>query len=178
MSRNTSIIHWLPVVILGLALLALPVFAGDKDADKAETREVKADPNFERRLDLTEEGLTHAVDLWYDAVVKEDWPLCEKYERLIRNIFNEDIWATEMELAKWQVGKEHGEETSEEQEDFLKSSEKLLAVKHKLSNEFGEADTFADKYRLLGGYINALRKELGMPKLELAYMKHLEQLEN
>lgn len=173
-------------ILLGLipvaALVVLSLSAGSW-AESASTGEpetdLKVNPNFERRIDLTEEGLVHAVDLWYDAIVKDDLELSNRYERLIVNIFHEDIWASEMEINKARVmERQEGKPLAPDLAAQLESAEKMLRVKQKLLDEFQQANTYAQKYRYLGGYINSLRKELGMPRLELAYLKHLEELGN
>lgn len=158
-------------LILIWMTFALAVSASGSDPATTEQSGLSEDSAavYERRVDLTVDGLSHAVDLWHDANLLGNEDLIARYEILIDNILRADIKATEMVLktleAECHADGSGGEpKTKAELEDCYR----ILYEKEKLAGMVRRADTFSDKYRHLGGYINALRRELGMPRLRLA----------
>jgi hypothetical protein len=155
-------------LLLGCFLFASPGTAGNKSGqspDSTQSREAKRP-----RASFVLEGLTLAVDLWYDAVMKNDQDLSRRYEDLIDNILYEDLTATEKEYVNRKLDSSaaataRGVSAKAESDEAFR---RQLDAKSQLAQAVHEETEFNRKYRLLGGYINALRKELGMPELKFA----------
>lgn len=145
------------------------VFGGEPATTEQSGSPEDSTAVYERRVDLTVEGLSHAVDLWHDANLLGNENLIARYEILIDNILRADIKATEMVL-KTLESECHADGSGGEPrvKAELEDCYRILYEKEKLAEKVRRADTFSEKYRHLGGYINALRRELGMPRLRLA----------
>ncbi|MBD3402639.1 hypothetical protein GF420_07065 [candidate division GN15 bacterium] len=172
--------------IAAVCLLIIPASAGlliaGADSDQAaEVTVIDADSTaqYERRIDLTVDGLSHAVELWHDANLKEDAQLAARYEILIDNILRADLKATEMVLKNLEAECDRdGSRQDPKVKAELEDTHRVLFEKEQLVNSIRKSDTFSEKYRLLGGYINSLRRELGLPKLRLADDKEPSSLQN
>ena len=158
-------------VISGCLLLASSIVAGEKPrAENGEADSAVVENAKRPRASFVLDGLHHAVDLWYDAILKNDQDLARRYEQLIDNILYEDLAATEKEYVNAKLDSSQQEPTKQVSarglsEDFLR---RQLEVKQQIAQAVHEEPGFSRKYRLLGGYINALRKELGLPELKFA----------
>ncbi|MDX9858038.1 MAG: hypothetical protein RBT76_09620 [candidate division Zixibacteria bacterium] len=156
-------------VISIILTLAAAVNAAPPDGVPPENTATDSMSVYERRIDLTVDGLTHAVELWHDANLLENPDLVARYEILIDNILRADLRATEMVLKTIEAeSKADGTDGDPEIKAELEDTHRVLFEKEKLARQVRDAKTFSEKYRYLGGYINALRRELGMPKLRLA----------
>lgn len=164
------------IVMLAAGLLS----AGEKKeavlrqapaTEQKQTTIKQAEPkDGERRIDYTLEGLTHAMDLWYDAMLKEDLELADRYESLIDNILVEDLKATRLacDRLKKRAGSKdlaHAKQECDAQVAYLNE---MIKEKKAMAEQIQNCRQFAEKYRRLGGYINKLRSELGMPKAKFA----------
>jgi len=138
--------------------------------EKTGKDKAKAPQESERRIDYTLEGLQHAMDLWYDATLKEDEKLAARYVVLIHNILDEDCRATRLACDKLERRRGNSEwaHAKNEYRKELKRLQQVAEEKEKLAGEIRKTGEFAEKYRRLGGYINKLRTELGMPKVQFA----------
>lgn len=168
---RTHIRTYRPVfaVIFLYALLASSVVAAAPEQTTGSDSLVDTNAVYERRIDLTVDGLKHAVDLWHDANLLENADLIARYEILIDNILRADLRATDMVLKTLEAEcKADGSAKDPKVKAELEDIHRLLYEKEKLARDVRESETFSEKYRCLGGYINALRRELGMPKLRLA----------
>ena len=162
--KSKLLLIWM-VLALAVGAFATPPPVQSNPADSSsDTLSV-----YQRRIDMTIDGLSHAVDLWHDANLLENPDLIARYNVLIENILHADLRATEMVLKTLEADcKADGSSSDPKVKAELEDSYRILFEKEKLANLVHESATFTEKYRYLGGYINALRKELGMPRLRLA----------
>lgn len=175
---KTRFLHMTAVAGLALLLGAGALWAGDKaESKKADSPKQAQAAEPERRVDYTLEGLSHAMDLWYDAILKDDQALAGRYEKLIDNILTEDISATE--LACQRLEKKSDSETMKHARAECKQETDrvrlLIQEKTELARQVRANVEFREKYRRLGIYINLLRRELGMPKAKFADLPAKEQ---
>lgn len=155
-------------LFLGCFLLASPGMAGEKSAQPPDS--TRAGEAKRPRASFVLEGLTLAVDLWYDAVMKNDQDLSRRYEELIDNILYEDLAATEKEyvnrkLDSSTVSGARGVSAKQESDEMFR---RQLQAKSQLAQAVHEETDSNRKFRLLGDYMNALRRELGLPELKFA----------
>lgn len=174
------------VVVLAAGLLT----AGEqktavmKQAPAGEQKQAtikQAEPkDGDRRIDYTLEGLSHAMDLWYDAMLKDDLKLAARYEHLIDNILVEDLRATQLACDRLEKRRGNSEwaHAKNEYKSELKHQRALIKEKQQMADRIKNCPEFAEKYRRLGGYINKLRSELGMPKAKFADVPVEKQQKN
>ena len=161
------------VAVVGVAVIvgAGALWAGDKtECKKKQPDKQTAATEPERRVDYTLEGLSHAVDLWYDAILKGDEALAGRYEKLIDNILSEDIAATRLACERLEE-KTDSDRMKHARAECGQETERvklLIKEKSELARQVRNGDNFGEKYRRLGIYINLLRRELGMPKVKFA----------
>ena len=103
-------------------------------------------------------------------------------------LINRDIHLSEnrvRELAKRAALARGGEdnqklpdsEVTDQEQDFQRGVA-LLNTKEALYRSLNKTNVFSTKYRLLGDYIDLLRRELQMPRLKLAGITNREKNDN
>ena len=134
----------------------------------------------------TLEQMSLYYELWVDVNLKGNEEKSAEYEAALIELVGRDVSATELkvrELAERAAlsGQEtaepsrkgsgqrvtHSEPAGEERAAF-KQSRSQLSIKETIYHSLGRTDAFSNKYRLLGDYIDLLRRELEMPRLKLA----------
>ena len=132
--------------------------------------EVADDNKLTRRIDFTLDGLMYAVDLWYDASIKDNPKLVARYDVLLDNTLHQDLEATEGAILHLieDIESDSPAAVKVQKHQELAGVRATLETKQALARSIGQSEGFSEKYRLLGDYINVLRKELGMPKLKFA----------
>jgi hypothetical protein len=119
------------------------------------------------------ERLAYGIDLWYDAVLKGDEVNGRKYEAKIDEFLQQDLSTDEQfvdavtRLAVAELYPNSGLADSSVKALFGETCE-LLHCKQALVKAWNRSESMSNKYRLLGDYIQLLRRELGLPKLRLA----------
>jgi hypothetical protein len=154
-------------------VLTSPILAGSPASqDVAVATEVEAEQTCG---DLTPQELTSQETvtllqsecfLWLDAVLSGSESEAEQLEKNLLGIISLDIMINEERvraMAK-RVALAPGASDSEELSQAITS----LNTKEALYRAAVKADAFSNKYRLLGDYIDLLRRELKMPRLKLA----------
>ena len=157
-------------VVIGAGALWAGERAEDKKQDSEKQTQVAAPAEQERRVDYTLEGLSHAMDLWYDAILKGDQALAGRYEKLLDNVLTEDISAAELACDRLEKKSDsdrmqHARVECQQETDRVRL---LIQEKKELARQIRAGASFDEKYRRLGIYINLLRRELGMPKVKFA----------
>jgi hypothetical protein len=163
------------VVAVGLGLTA----AADSDIHTA----VEAAPVS------SADSLVLAVDLWYQATLAGDESQTNTCEQKIFRLLSIDMERTQGRLFKMiEQAKTEQNDTNasfakidsvpgslQDSIEFLRST---LSVKRILSNAISKSEAFSNKYRLLGDYVELIRRDVGLPKLKLASEKKLEAQKN
>jgi hypothetical protein len=151
--------------------------------------ELKTDSQPTQSVLLPADSLDLIVDQWYQAILTGDDGQAGGLERDIVRLLTIDINQTQSRLTKL-MEKSRLEQTdtnpsfakvdSEDNPlhgsiDFLRST---LNVKKILLGSISNSDAFSNKYRLLGDYVELIRREVGLPKLKLASEKRAEPQKN
>jgi len=161
------------VLCCGAPLTATePAGAGDTSTDE---------PWEEYPLDAVLTELEVDYTLWLEAQLVGDRAEKERLEKDLVGLLNYDIYvnqelvrdlAKQVALASLQKEDASGKPLSaaeqSEQKVLFEREIARLSVKEAIFRSFSRSQAFSNKYRLLGDYIDLLRKELGMPKLKLA----------
>ncbi|MEE8575672.1 MAG: hypothetical protein V3T31_00310 [candidate division Zixibacteria bacterium] len=163
-------------LIVGLMMSTMPD-ATAEDSIAQPTKEKTWSEEREFQASFTAEGMQHAVDLWYDALLKEDYDLAESYEKMIGNIIGEDLVVSEMAVLNLPTVTDDSKDGIPRNTPKRQEAQEHLQDKQRLAIKLKQAPDYAEKYRLMGGYINKLRKELKMPKLKFADYRQLKRLQ-
>jgi hypothetical protein len=169
---------YLAILVLGVVglMMAAPAMSGTPD-------ESEGDIVCAQTYHLSADELWLQFELWQAASMADDAELMAEYENTILAMITADIAVHQSELRELaeQVvlqaeEKNSGGADAEEPVDATTAEtrarfrERLasLNTKEAMWLALSKSDNFSHKYRLLGDYINLLRKELKMPKTQLA----------
>lgn len=175
MRKHSWLTGMVIVVGLGLSVAAEP--ESTADTKSAPVASVPAD------------SLDVIVDQWYQAILAGDEGQADGLQRDIVRLLTIDIDRTQNRLTKLM---EHSRSERADSNatiaevaspinplgdsiDFLRST---LNVKKILLGSISKSDAFSNKYRLLGDYVELIRREVGLPKLKLASEKRAELRKN
>lgn len=168
----------LPAVIL---FCACPVFAESADSTKSRAP-VNPWGEYSQEVLLTTLEINH--ELWLEAQLAGHREEAAQIEKELIVLLNCDIYANQervRELAGELVLLSNGHsdtahsnavDSLAQKADFREALGTLNA-KEVLHRSMLKTDAFSNKYRLLGDYIDLLRRELDMPRLKLASSKPL-----
>jgi hypothetical protein len=176
------------ITIISLVLLVTTAFAADpvnQPSQNAQPEPAKNVPQMKFEANTTYQLLGHTTDLWHDAVLKGNERQANFYLVEINDIIAEDIQTDrlQMKMVVRQIEHFYRQQSSEnlnlvagsvETEDIIRYKEFLplisanINVKEELYQAMNRTDAFSNKYRLLGDYKDLLRRELGMPRLNVA----------
>ena len=173
-------------VVWCLALLML-VAGGVRPVASEEAPEIGGDSVAAQTYQISADDMWLQYELWLAAIKAGDPELIEEYESILKGMVDADIAASQSlvhELAQTVVLNSDADSVSANaQGDSKKTAdtaeakaareafrEKLasLNTKEALCLALDKTDNFNHKYRLLGDYINLLRRELKMPKAQWA----------
>ena len=175
-------------LLLPLALSADTAVAGDSDQKTDDGCKVTVDTNPFFQPQNTYELLTHTRDLWHDATLKGDDKRVREHLAEIEHILDRDIRAGKQTI-KLLVQQSTVKNTVESAEGQNLLDEKVLSglpkvdrqlildlngivtTKALLAESINRTGAFSNKYRLLGDYIELLRRELDLPRLQYALDK-------
>ncbi len=168
------------IVFIGLALI---IIAPAALAGQGQSTDREAGKLFD--FNTTRDRLEHAVDLWHDANLKGNRAGAEeKYEsilvllgqdivssrRMLRLFAQERLLqhsATDIEEKNLLESNGHEAEMEVERKE-IEQLAALINTKVAIKDAIDRSKVFSNRYRLLGDYINLLRKELDIPKVKLA----------
>jgi len=172
-------------VLTGL-LVAGGVNAGDKNVDeRQDQKEIRQDKKALVSTRVTVKELSHAINLWHDANLKGDRAKIRKYEDKLYNIMRDDMASTATVVKRYETeasqsarefkrGDRNWSERTDDHGDLrvdrqdLQKTRGILMTKQRLAASFVKSPAFSSKYRLLGDYVDILRQEQGMTRVELA----------
>ena len=183
--KQSNLVAFILLALLMLFSMAL----ADSDQGKAEdSNRVTPEPNLAIIPQNSCELLSYTRDLWHDATLKGDDKKITQHLAEIENILDRDIKAGKQMikmLAQQAMVKQTGETQSGNNlldERALKNVPKvdrelilefnsIVSTKEILAESIRRTSAFSNKYRLLGDYIQLLRRELDMPRLQFALEK-------
>ena len=129
------------------------------------------------------ERLSYSIDLWYDAALKGNESETRRFEGVIHSFLDNDIRTDEqlLSLLSDQISRaalnSNGcdslvEDSSSNpaplDRSALSQAWEVVNTKKLLQENISRASAFSNKYRLMGDYIELLRRELDLPRLKLA----------
>ncbi len=135
------------------------------------------------------ESLSQAVDRWYEATLAGDNGKTRECEQRLVKLLAADIDRTQNELnlltthltdksSDSLIGPLPPDSQANPIRDSLSILKDKVRLKRMLLGAITQSDAFSNKYRLLGDYVDLLRREVGLPKLKLAANKRIEVVKN
>ncbi len=178
----------LVVFAAGLVLaLAVSGIAGDSGvASNTIKKEFRFDVRETERTSLVIKTLSHEIDLWHDAALKRNGKRMRAHEKRIFDMIQDDIQARDRVIYRYEneagrairdVVTEPGPvvtapavEKREAVDDIkdLRKAKQLVKAKELLFDSIKRTDTFSNRYRLLGDYLEIVKRESRMNTVELA----------
>ena len=179
----TKLVLFAGLLILGTTVLG----AGPNDqvSTQGEDQAIQNPKPLSFETNTTYQVLDHTVDLWHDAILKGDDKRSNFHFSEIHDIISEDLQSDKLQMRMLvrEIEYRYRINSAEEKnlindtyddEDIIRYKKYLpiisssICIKEELRRALSRTDAFSNKYRLLGDYKNLLRRELGMPKLEVA----------
>jgi len=172
------------VILTVSAFGAGTVWGGRFQEKKQDRQEIRNDKREQRTTKATFVQLSKTVDRWVEANLKGDDKRVKRYEQAILNQIRDDIVSSQRLVDRYDAeirrsAKEcQGTHSSQadrhdnraDLRDDVKDlyrARQLLKIKERLASTLSRTATFSNKYRLLGDYLETLRRELGMVRVEL-----------
>jgi hypothetical protein len=172
-------------LLLGISasvLLIAPVKAGQPEPDKAiPTAAIEQQqPDDCRNVGATLVKLGHFVDLWRDANLQNDGNRVRQYEMELTEMLRDDIrqCMEQMDHCKQKLCSEstNGSVSTVSDSDLqraellsdLHDADQLLKAKKYLLSGITRTGAFSNKFRLLGDYMELLRRELDRTAVRVA----------
>jgi len=178
------------LILLAVGLvLALTVsgIAGDNSvASNIVKKEFRFDVRESERTALVLKNLSHEIDLWHDAALKRNGKRTRTHEKRMLDIIKADIQARERVICRFEneavaavkdvvsepdpIAVAPAVEKREARDDIkdLRKAKQLVKAKELLFDSIKRTDTFSNRYRLLGDYLEIVKRESRMNTVELA----------
>ena len=160
-------------------------FAGDNSAESSAF-DIKLDVREMNRTDKVSQELSHEVDLWHDAILKRNAKRVRKHQKRIFSLIDSDIRARLQAVRRYEreanksvkniVENVRADEPVSASEKYaakddikdLRKARQLVKAKEILFDSIKRTETFSNRYRLLGDYLEIVSRENRLNKIELA----------
>lgn len=157
-------------MLTAIAILSSAVLAGSPQNLSEEPKAVHI--SEESTTEETIALLQMQYNLWLDAVLSGDKSEAAEYEKNLLGIMNFNIMISQSEVRSMakEIALAPGDQAQSESDGGDQFAQAIghLNAKEALFRSALRTDAFSNKYRLLGDYIDLLRRELKMPRLKLA----------
>ena len=168
------------VIAAGLFLLAgagAVAQSGENTKGKAEFR---FDVRETNRTETVVKDLSHEIDLWHDAALKRNGKRMRAHEKRIFDLIEADIQARDRIIYRYENeavssvnnavkdGTAGAGVTAGDDVKDLRKAKQLVKAKEMLYDSIKRTDTFSNRYRLLGDYLEIVKRESRMNTVELA----------
>jgi len=175
-------------IVTGLLVcLAITGFAADNGVSSNPVKkEFRFDLKETERTNAVVKNLTHEIDLWQDAALKRNGKRMRAEEKRIFDIIEADIQARDRVIYRFEneaassvtnVVDENGpapeasvSDKHEARDDVkdLRKAKQLVKAKELLYDSIKRTDTFSNRYRLLGDYLEIVKRECRLNNVEMA----------
>jgi len=160
-------------------------FAGDINAESSAF-DIRYDVREMDRTDKMSQELSHEVDLWHDAILKRNAKRVRKHQKRIFSLIDSDIRARSQAVRRYEreasksvsniVENVRADEPVSASEKYaakddikdLRKARQLVKAKEILFDSIKRTETFSNRYRLLGDYLEIVHRENRLNKIELA----------
>lgn len=166
-------------------LITGSAIAADSNEVKADKIELQKDKQEFQQTRMIYKKLHHGVDLWHDANLKGDTDKIRKYRNRLFELIRSDLTNSRQEIARgeaelsrsWKEFKGEQPKSDEKADDRhdlrddvndLKQRQLLARTKAKLFVTLKRSEAFSNRFRLLNDYLDLLRGELNINRIEVA----------
>ncbi len=178
----------LVLLAAGLVIaLAVSVSAGDNGRHPNTAKsEFRFDVKESERTVLVLQNLSHEIDLWHDASLKRNGKRMRGHEKRIFAMIQDDIQCRDRVIYRYENEAGHSikevvaepgpvvsspaiekRAAADDIKDLRKAKE-LVKAKELLFDSIKRTDTFSNRYRLLGDYLEIVKRESRLNVVELA----------
>lgn len=175
-----------PVLFIVAVALVAGAAAGDDYFEKKRDRtEISQDKRELTATDAAFARLSGTIDRWVQANLDGDDKKVRRYEEAIFHQVEADVLSSRRVVERYEAevrgsAREYDrphdsrvvrrDDRADLRDDIgdLRRARQLLKAKERLVSSLRRTIAFSNKYRLLGDYVEILRRELGMTRLELA----------
>lgn len=174
MTRPISLFISAAALLLGLSAAQAGQLAGSRPLPRQPLEK----PPSSAALATTLKQLTSTIDLWHDAVLKGNDDDRRHFEGALQDLMQEDLasskrglrfYARQSALAVPRTKPlTHTDKDKVERSDEFKRELAVFNSKEHLWRSFTRTNAFSNKYRLISDYIDVLRRQLNMPRIQLA----------
>ena len=154
---------------------------------QAEEKDLKGDTVQSTAPVATADSVTFLMEEWYQSVLTGSDSESSDLERRILRLLTIDLNQTRERLMKVLASVPQREQSTDatfakadsgasslnDSVEFLRSA---VNVKRLLVESIAKSDAFSYKYRLLGDYVELIRRDVGLPKLKLASEKDAPEI--
>lgn len=176
--------YHLVFIIIILAFASSAAAPGNNLEKKQDKREIRQDKRELGATSATLDRLSGTIDHWVEANLIGHNKKARSYEESILEQIQADIASSRQQLERYEAevhssAREYNRlpqsraarhddraDLSDDVKD-LHLAKRLLKEKERLASSLRKVTTFSNKYRLLGDYIEVMRRELGIVKVEL-----------
>jgi hypothetical protein len=177
--------YHLVFIILVSVLTSGAVAAGNYLEKKQDKREISQDKKELGTTSATLDRLSVTIDRWVETNLTGHNKKANSYEESILAQIKADIASSQRQLERFEAevhssAKEynhfhqspvaHRDDRADLRDDVkdLHLARRLLKEKERLASSLHKAKAFSNKYRLLGDYMEVMRRELDIVRVELA----------
>ncbi len=171
---------------LVLALVVSGIAGDNQTVSNPVKKELRFDVRETERTSLVIKNLSHEIDLWHDASLKRNSKRMKAHEKRIFDMIQDDIQARDRVIYRFEneagrsikgVVSEPGPvaaapamEKHQAVDDIkdLRQAKQLVKAKELLFDSIKRTDTFSNRYRLLGDYLEIVNREHRLNTVELA----------
>jgi len=170
--------------IIVLAFASGAATAGNDLEKKQDKRVIHQDKKGLGATSVTLDRLSGTIDRWVEANLTGHNKKANSYEESILEQIQADIASSRQQLERYEAevrssSREYNrlhqsraarhDDRADLRDDVkdLHLAKRLLKEKERLASALRKVATFSNKYRLLGDYMEVMRRELGMAKVEL-----------
>lgn len=171
-------------IILVLSFASGAAAVGNDLEKKQDKSEIRQDKMELVATSATLDRLSGTIDRWVEANLTGNNKKANSYEESILEQIQADIASSRRQLERYEAevrssAKEYNllhqsraarhDDQADLRDDVkdLHLAGRLLKEKERLASSLHKVATFSNKYRLLGDYMEVMRRELGMAKVEL-----------
>jgi len=169
------------ISVTTFSLLVSPLMAGQPEPDTAIPNiEMQQKSEDCRNTGATLVKLAHFVDLWRDANLEDEGSRAKQYEMEMLDVLRNDIrqCMAQMDKCKQKLcgDFESGNVSTVSAGELerarligdMHTADSVLKAKKRLLGAISHAGAFSNKYRLLGDYMELLRRELDRNAVKVA----------
>ncbi len=156
-------------MILAVGLISALFILGSTTAEeKAGSNQKNEEPS---QAEYSLRNIAYGIDLWHDSNLKGDENKVKQFKSNLLELIKLNINNCRFEYAqneRKELSSKHDEQGKSIRSKELEKEYNYIKVKEKLYLALKKTEAFSNQYRLFNDYVDLLKQELGVTKVELA----------